>query len=154
MFNIYENSRGLRVIKTARSEYAINIAAKKGFWPLVKPVIPSAKIRGKFSVLQDNKTGLIKVVSDYRSSGGSEMSRVIGFTDFYPYHFESPYAAYLIPQDLKVGETVWIEDLIEDLVGSRWNQGDTRRVASCEAIWDGKDLVVQYVEIKGDTVLG
>ena len=45
-----------------------------------------------------------------------------------------PFAAYLIPRDLKAGERVFVEDLIEDFVGGEWNQGDVLRLDSCEAI--------------------
>jgi len=53
-------------------------------------------------------------------------------------------AAYLIPKDIQIGERVFIEDLIEDYVGASWNQGDTFRLESCDAIWNGKDLEIQY----------
>ena len=57
---------GLRVIKTARTEKAINQAAKEGFRPLVKPVKPSKKIHSKFCIWQNQTTGEIEVLSDYR----------------------------------------------------------------------------------------
>jgi len=43
---------------------------------------------------------------------------------------------------LKVGEKVFIEDLIEDILGSTWNQGDCYRLASSEAVWNGKTFQV------------
>jgi hypothetical protein len=135
----------LRVIKTARSQDAINAAARAGFRPLIKPVVPSSEIRSKFAVLQNRKTGEIKVLCDYRAYGEDpDAEPVIGFTYYYPYHFESPFAAYLIPPDLKIGERVLLEDLIEDLVGIEWNQGDTYRLERCEAIWNGSDFELQY----------
>lgn len=57
---------------------------------------------------------------------------------------KSPFAAYLIPQGLKVGEHVLLEDLIEDLVGGSWNQGDAWRLQSCEAVWNGADFEHQF----------
>jgi hypothetical protein len=45
---------------------------------------------------------------------------------------------------LKIGERVLLEDLIEDLVGIEWNQGDTYRLERCEAIWNGSDFELQY----------
>ena len=56
----------------------------------------------------------------------------------------SPFAAYLIPKDIVIGERVFVKDLIEDFVGKSWNQGDTYRLESCEAIWNGIDLEIQY----------
>jgi hypothetical protein len=144
------NINGLRVIKTARDEESINEAARNGFFPLVKKVIPSPEIRSKYSVLQNRKTGEIKVIGDYRAispfpdENEKEFEQVIGWTFYYPYSFESPYAAYLIPRDIKIGERVFIEELIEDYIGSSWNQGDCFREWSCEAIWTGSDLEIQY----------
>lgn len=54
------------------------------------------------------------------------------------------FAAYLISKDIKIGERVFIEDLIEDYIGASWSQGDTYRLDSCEAIWNGTDLEIQY----------
>lgn len=133
------NEKNLRVINTARNKEAINQAAKEGYWPLVKPVVPSPEIKRKFAVLQNPETGEIEVINDYRATK-PDMNKVIDFTFYYPHHFESPYAAYLIPSDLKVGERVWLEDLIEDVVSGSWNQGDAYRLNSCEAVWDGKQF--------------
>lgn len=134
---------GLRIIRTARSKEAINEATKKGYWPLVKPVVRNPEIKSKLAVIQNPETGEIEVLADYRGNkliNGKPANTVIDFTYYYPYHFENPYAAYLIPSDLKVGEKVFIEDLIEDIIGSRWNQSDCYRKPHCEAIWDGKDF--------------
>ena len=157
-WNRNKNEEGLRVIKTARDEASINRAAKKwnllikyGFTPLIKKVEPSDKIRSKYAVVQNKKTGEIKVIGDFRagfnSDGddyGDDFEMVINWTDYYPHNFTSPFAAYLIPKDIKKGERVLLEDIIEDYVGASWNQGDTYRLESCEAIWNGKDLEIQY----------
>ncbi len=66
------------------------------------------------------------------------------FTWYYPYHFPNPFAAYLLPPDLKRGEEVWLEDLIEDIVGSWWNQGDTTRLAAAAAIWYVKKFKILF----------
>jgi hypothetical protein len=168
----------LRIIKTARSEQAINEAVEQGYWPLVKPVIPSPDIKVKFAVKQNRTTGRVTVVHDFRDSDidsplkpvndfvkpaqqdleeplsdfpqlnfidpNMQHVTVIGWTYYYPYHFDNPFAAYLIPSGLLVGEVVMLEDLIEDLVGNEWNQGDTYRLASCEAAWDGKEFILRY----------
>jgi hypothetical protein len=145
---INKNISNLRVIKTARDVASINEAAKNGLRPLVKKVEPSGKIRSKFCVIQNNRTGEIEVLSDYRmgfvSDNTKDFTTVIDWTFYYPYRFDSPFAAYLIPADISVGERVFIEDLIEDFVGASWNQGDKYRLESCEAIWNGKDLKIQY----------
>ena len=147
------NLNKLRVIKTARNKEAINQAAREGFWPLVKPVKPSPDIKRKFAVLQDPNSGEVQVVNDFRATSG-DMTTAIDFTFYYPHHFGAPYAAYLIPKDLQMGERVFIEDLIEDIVGSTWSQGDTYRLESCEAIWDGNDFQVQFEKSRLPIVVG
>lgn len=135
----------LRVIKTARTVKAMNKAAKEGFRPLVKPVKPSKKIRSKFCVWQNPSTGEIAVRADYRGSGlGGEWKQVIGWTFYYPHSSPEPFAAYLIPADIQPGERVLVKDLIEDFIGMSLNQGDNFRLASCEAVWDGSDLKIDY----------
>lgn len=74
----------------------------------------------------------------------SPWKEVTGWIHYYPNPFANPYAAYLIPSDIQIGERVFLEDLIEDYIGARWNQGDTYRLPSCEAIWNGKDFNIQY----------
>jgi hypothetical protein len=141
-------STALRTIKTARDVESINEAVLKGFKPLIKKIKPSKKIRSKYAVIQNKKTGEIALLGDYRSFGffsehKNEFEMVINWTFYYPYAFENPFAAYLIPHDIEIGERVFIEDLIEDYVGGQWNQGDTFRLESCEAIWTGKDFKIQ-----------
>lgn len=147
-----ENQPDLRVIKTARDESSINDAIKAGFKALIKKVEPSPLIKTKFSVVQNKKTGTIRVYGDYRGNylleniheDEKDFETVIDWTEYYPYSFKSPFAAYLIPKDIQVGERVFVEDLIEDFVGKAWNQGDRFRLNSCEAIWNGTDLEIQY----------
>lgn len=134
----------MRVIATARTVDSINAAAKSGFRPLVKLVVPSPEIQTKFAVNQNKVTGEIQVVGDYRGHWEADIDQVIPFTFRYPYVWESPFAAYLLPPDLSVGERVYLEDLIEDYVGLTWNQGDVYRLDACEAIWNGTDFEVQY----------
>ena len=145
-WNRNNNSSGLRVIKTARDKDSINQAAKKGLRPLIRKVEPSAEIRSKYSVIQNKITGEIEIIGDYRmeSDDNKKFETVIEWTYYYPHTFKSPFAAYLIPKDIKISERVFIEDLIEDFVGASWNQGDTYRLESCEAIWNGSELEIQY----------
>lgn len=137
------------MIKTARDEESINNAARDGFKPLIKKVEPSNKIYSKYSIIQNQQTGEIKVIGDMRCREwdlreNNDFKIVIDWTNYYPYEFKSPFAAYLIPPDIKIGERVFIEDLIEDFVGAFWNQGDTWRLSGCEAIWTGSKLKIQY----------
>jgi hypothetical protein len=138
------NPSNLRVIKTARTLDAINLAANNGFRPLVKAVVPSPKIHSAVVVYQHRKTGEIVVEADSRCSPGIDYEIVIPFRHFYPYSFSEPYAAYLVPPDLAESETVWLEDLIEDLVAVYGNQGWHPRLESSEAIWKKGDFVISF----------
>lgn len=157
-------NQALRQIKTARTLEEINDAAKKGFWPLVRKVEPSKEIRTKFKLIQHKQTGELKLLGDFREdisedygwifgeeNGGesrSDYETVIDWTFYYPHCFPSPFAAYLIPDDIHIGETVFIQDLIEDHVESKWNQGDSVRMKSCRAVWNGKDFDIQFDDKK------
>ena len=141
-----DNDEELRVIRTARDEESINEAAKNGFWPLVRKVVPSKDIQSKYRLIQNKITGEIKIFGDYRFGSGTEENwqEVIDWTFYYPHSFKSPFAAYLIPKDIRKYEKVFVEDLIEDHIGSEWNQGDTYRLESCEALWTGSDLKILH----------
>lgn len=147
----------LRVIKTARSIGAINEAVKRGFMPIIQPVVQSPEIKSKFAILRNKSTGHFQVINDFRASvfpdPEPETETIIEFTDYYPHHFENPYAAYLIPADIEVGEIVWIEDIIEDIVKDSWNQGDTFRLNCAEAIWDGTQLVISFNPRHDNTIM-
>ena len=132
----------LRVIRTARTEQDINQAARDGYRPLIRLVAPDPAIHSKFCVYQHRTTGEIFVSGDFRSGPPSrDYDEVIEWSHYYPYSFPAPFAAYLIPADIEVGERVFIEDLIEDLIGEKWNQGDVYRLHSTEAVWNGSDLI-------------
>lgn len=134
--------RKRRVITTARTYAAINAAAKRGLRPLLKAVEASEEIWSRVMVFQDPDTGEIEESGDFRH--WPEGKKQVLSVEYYPYSFPNPYAAYLVPPDLQPGEEVWLADLIEDRVGSHWNQGPTSRLVSCEAVWNGEDFEVQY----------
>lgn len=139
-----KNADGLRIIYTARGKWSINRAINKGFIPLIKKVEPSKKIHSKFAVIRNTISGKIDVIRDFRQSDRPDYEIVLDWTSYYPHYFKSPFAAYLIPNDIQIGERVYIDDLIEDIVGGSWNQGDTYRLTSSEAVWDGTELLIQF----------
>lgn len=150
------NPKNLRVIKTARSKLKINEAARKGYKPLLKKVEQSPEIHSKFAIWQNQKTGEIELAVDYRAeySFKDDMIKVIDWTFYYPKPFKTPFAAYLLPLDITVGERVFLEDLIEDIVGQSWNQGDSYRLESAEAIWTGNDFEIQATKEDARYLIG
>ncbi len=130
-----------RVIKTARTEDDINAAARSGLKPLVLAVTRNKEISSWVGVYQDPVTGEIETTGDHRHCPpGTHVVTV----RFYPYNFATPYAAYLLPADLQTGEEVWLEDLIEDIVGVWGNQGHTYRLESGPARWTGTGFEILF----------
>ena len=143
----------LRVIKTARCIEDINKAVDMGFTPLVKKLKPLKKLFNTVGVFRNKKTNKIEEAEDYvvyQQYGGvisykdeNEWELVVPFYKYYPYKFDNDYAAYLIPHDIKKGEKVILEDLIEDYYGgSFWSHHI--RVESLQAIWTGADFSILY----------
>ena len=151
------NPDKLRIIYTARNETDINKAAIEGFVPLVKHVVAAfPQIRSKYAVFQNKETNEIVVCGDYRNNmqHDEKYETVIDWVFYYPYHFESPYAAYLIPEDIEIGEKVFLDDVIEDIVTRRWNQGNTWRLKNVEAVWNGEDFDISQEEKQVTRVMG
>ncbi len=170
------NDEGLPIIRTVRNTKDINRAAAMGYWPDVRrieymdksstPRIPSgAKGRSnkkvaleiKFRVMQNPVTGVISVFGDYRSDyrqDFSEVKEVIPFTFYYPYYQSRPIAAYLIPPDLQDGSKVLIEDPIEDMLGSTWNQGDTQRAMNIIGYARDRKVIIHHDSIKTTHYIG
>ena len=143
----------LRVIKTARCIEDINKAADVGFIPLVKKLKPLKKLFRTTGVFRNKKTNKIEEAEDYvvyeqygnitSYEDENEWELVVPFHSYYPYKFDSHYAAYLIPHDIEKGEKVILEDLIEDYYGgSFWSHHI--RVESLQAIWAGEDFSILY----------
>ena len=142
----------LRVIKTARSIFEINDAVDAGFFPLVKRRNPSNELSRTVAVFRNVLTNKIMETHAYigftRDGRFSfvderEWELVVPFHEVYPYKFELTYAAYLIPPDITVGETVVLEDLIEDYYGGDF-WGHSIRKDSLKAIWTGDDFSILY----------
>lgn len=143
------DKKELRIIKTARTKDSINQAAKDGFRLVVKKLEPSDRIKSQYAVMQNKTTKEITIIGDrrsvrfdYRLLPSDNFEIILGWSYYYPYKFESPIAAYLVPEDINVGERVMLEDLIEDIPRSG-GQGNVLRLNSCEAIWTGEEFEIK-----------
>lgn len=142
-----ENINGLRIIKTARNFYEtdINSLIDSGYITLIKKLEPLPDLFIETYIFQHKQTKKIKILGEDRrgwyrfdESEHKLLEKII----YYPYEFENPYAAYLIPPDIQLNEKVFISDLIEDYIGEmHW---ENYRLKSCEAIWNGKNLDILY----------
>ena len=134
-FSCTTEGMGVPIIKTARTISAINHWISMGLKALIKPVEPSPEIREKYIPVV-GRNGTVEVVTDLRD----------GFRRSYwfnPYRSPLPFAAYMIPPDLKEGERVFIPDLIEDIPAVSWNQGDSYRRTCGYAVWRESDLEIE-----------
>ena len=131
-------SDGLRVVRTIRGEKAINAAKDMGLKLIELRAEVSDEFKVKYKKLQHRKTGEIITIGDFRADGGWEWKTLVDWTSRNPSKFFSPFAAYIVPKDLKKGERVLINDVITNHVSGRWNQGDVYRLSKSEAMWTGR----------------
>ena len=143
------------LIKTARTLDEINLAVEYGYKVLMMKVEPSDKIKVMYSLEQDMETGEISLLQDSWEiySHTENTKRLIDKMYYYPYQFPSPFAAYIIPLDLKVGERVILDDLIEDIVGAS-HKMHTYRLDSAEAIWDGERFEIDHNSYRIECSIG
>jgi len=133
-----EMSDGLRVIRTIRGETAINAAKEMGLKLIELRAEVNDEFKVKYKKLQHRKTGEIITIGDFREGHGWEWKTLVDWTYKNPSKFFSPFAAYIVPKDLKPGERVLINDVITNHVSGRWNQGDVYRLSKSEAMWTGR----------------
>ena len=135
-----KNSNGLRVIKTARTLEEINQCLRDGFKPIIREVEPASSIRKKYWVFDHN--GKIEMITDSKIYAEKKKHGTLIFTDFYyPYKFPFHLSAYIIPKDIKQFERVFLEDLIEDVIGETDGENVYRQAAG-EGFWTGEDIVL------------
>jgi hypothetical protein len=139
------NVNSLPVISTARNVYEINEAVEDGYNVIVKEIIDNPEIGSSYTLIKD-KEGVYYEISDPRGFGykyyqeGNET--IIDFKRYNNLSNRIPYAAYIIPKDLKVGTRVFLEDIIENIVHTM-HHGCTR-LNKCEAVFNGKDFDIDF----------
>jgi hypothetical protein len=135
-----------RVIKTARSLEAMNAGLSRQLRPLVKMVEPNPKLRRTCTLVQNRASGEVTRTTElgapwekYDETLWEVVATEVPISD----SPKSAIAAYLLPHDLRVGERVVLEDVIEEIVGMEHSgRGGifATRLNSAEAVWDGEDL--------------
>jgi hypothetical protein len=135
-----EKSDNLKVIRTIRGETAIKLAKHMGLKLLELRAEVSDEFKIKYKKIKHRITGEIITIGDFRADSrySWKYKTLVDWTSKNPSKFFSPYAAYVIPKDLKKGELVLINDVITNHVSGRWNQGDVYRLSNSEATWTGE----------------
>jgi hypothetical protein len=154
MFGYDATGKKLIRIETGRTEDEINEAIGNGFTPVFRDVTPCSELNKRFRILQNRSNKEIFVDEGYPNRGwkrkieDTELWEVIvPWREYYPHHFDSPYATYLIPPRLKPGQKVILKDVIEDYYsGEQYIKGEglTNRCAALGAVWNGQDLEIEY----------
>ena len=137
---IKKDNGELRKIRSAFGETEINEGVQKGYTPLIKWVHQNNhRLRMKSIVYQHVETGEVYIAHDYRDNPKDSKFKKVLEKIHYPHRRTSPVGAYLIPMDLKVGERVYLEGVLDDYIGEVSNQGDYHRLKGCSAIFLGLD---------------
>ena len=134
-----------RIIRTARGVQAINKAISKGFWPLVRVLKAAPHIQDQVIFYQHRESGEIHAVNYLNANDFNPETcrfdpaiyRKSAWLKFSPIDTSAIVAAYLLPADLRVGEMVKLNNLIEHIVGLRGPQSQVRRLLFANAIWRG-----------------
>lgn len=136
----------LRKIKTIRGQKSIDKARLKGFNLLHKKVEPFTVTTGKYCLLKNKLFGTKHKIVDFRDSKyySDKYEIIKDWTYLYHEYKFPPKAAYLIPDDIQEGETVEIEDLIENFLEYTYNQGGSGRLKSARAVWEDNDLKILF----------
>ena len=144
--SINKREKSLRKIKTIRGQKGIDNAIANGTKLIIRNVEPFSAVKGKFCIVRNKKSGKESKIFDFRDDRGYSDDFEIVMDWTYQYHsYDFPQeAAYIIPNDIKEGEIVMVDDLIENFLGYHHNQGGSERLKSCKAIWKNNDLQIQY----------
>ena len=136
----------LRKIKTIRGQKNIDKAIANGINLIIKNVEPFSTVEGKYCIVKNKKSGKKFKIYDFRDQRGysEDFEIVQDWTYKYKKHQFPHEAAYVIPKDIKDGEIVFVEDLIENLLSYSYNQGGSDRLKSCKALWKNNDLKILY----------
>lgn len=141
-----KGDKKLRKIKTLRGQKSIDIAITNRTNLIIRKVEPFSTIKGKYSIVKNKLTGKESKIYDFRDQRGySEHFEIVkDWTYEYNNYVFPKEAAHVIPQDIKDGEFVIVDDLIENFLGYQNNQGGSERLKSCRGLWKNNALQIQY----------
>lgn len=139
-----QNWNDLRVIKIAWTEDEMNEALDNDFDLHFIDYHQNPQVNRKLLVVKENDTGRIRCCSDFRVLMKGDHTLIKTYYGNFPLKTTLPFAAYILPKDIKKNEYVVIEDVIEDLIEGYWNQGDTVLLTMCMARWTGDKFIYDH----------
>ena len=128
-----------RNITTVGDLSSISEGAQAGFIPVIIPRRQHPSLYIVSHYYQHIETKEVRLFNNTDVDGGFFP---LFDLQHYPYSYQSRVGAYMVPTDIQIGEVVWIEDLIEDFIGSV--RYFAKRLCSAPAIWDGERFVILY----------
>ena len=116
--SITKREESLRKIKTIRGQKGIDKAIANGTKLIIRKVEPFSAVKGKYCIVRNKKSGKESKIFDFRDHRGYSDDYEIVKDWTYQYHnYDFPQdAAYIIPIDIKEGEIVMVDDLIENFL--------------------------------------
>lgn len=160
-----KNFEDLLSIRTARNLEAMNGGVKQGFRPLVLKAGPTSDVGESCCLFQHRESGRVvatghsleypchqalaaleeELLTEDRAADEilREISALRGeWTEIARFHYrpdwQFPFAAYLMPRNLKPGQRVFLEDLIQDVPAAHGGpSGAQGRLLSSQATWTG-----------------
>ena len=139
-----QNSNDLRLIRTAWTLDDMNEALDSNFDLHFVDYHQNPQVNMKLLVVKDKDTGKIGYHSDYRLLMKSGDILINTYYGNFPLKTTLPFAAYILPKDIKKNEYVVIGHVIEDLIEGYWNQGDTVLLTMCMARWTGDKFIYDH----------
>ena len=139
-----QNWNDLRVIRTAWTVDEMNEALDSDFDLHFVDYHQNPQVNMKLLVVKDKETGKIGYHSDYRLLMTSGDILINTYYGNFPLKTTLPFAAYILPKDIKKNEYVVIGHVIEDLIEGYWNQGDTVLLTMCIARWTGNKFIYDH----------
>jgi hypothetical protein len=134
----------LRIIKTLRGQESIDEAIANGARLIIKKVAPFQGRKSKSAILRDRSKGEEFRAVDFRDIRiYSDNIDVVKNWTYEPCeHDFTDVAAYVIPHDIKEGEIVLVEDLIQSCQNCEHNPFEEEKLKSWKAIWFDKELTI------------
>ncbi|WP_300470879.1 hypothetical protein, partial [uncultured Alcanivorax sp.] len=131
--------RGLPIVQTARTLAALEDGVRRGYRPLFVSTEPQGRVKSKFGIVCWPQQKYVMNYRDFRQPTGITGGESDECIETMIWHdrdrHSSPLAAYLVPATLNKGDRVYLADVIEEIVASTWNQGDSYRLTESEATW-------------------
>lgn len=161
--SFFANKNELRIVQTIYNVSDLNAATRNGLLTLVKNIEPNANLYYRELLLKNFETGEYVTVPSRqfavqygktKTFPENEWQLITSYTKYArPKRLSQKWAAYVLPEKPKLGERLFIEDIIEDILADRfWYK--TIIAQSGEAVWNGADLEIDMEPIKRFHLIG